>query len=132
MMIDFIEKVILTSTLAAGSPKAIAQTKASVQMPDGIMKTRLGMFSKPLIFGCGAMKDERPAVLRFQPPKPHMTWPRKTGPTMPQSYFYAPPVEERYKGQQVKSWSTQDHQVYSHPQELTSASLGTGIPVCRI
>jgi len=87
MMIDFIEKVILTSLLAAGSPEVIAQTKASIQMLDGIMKTRLGTFSKPLMFGCGATEDERPGVLRFQPPKPHTTWTHKTGPTMPWSYF---------------------------------------------
>lgn len=130
-MIDFIEKVILTSLLAAGSPKVIAQTEASVRIPDGITKMCLGMFSKPLIFGCGATEDERPGVLSFQPPKPRMTWTRKTGPTMPRSYFYVSLVEEPCEGQ-VKSWSTQDHQGYSHPQELASASSGTGLPVCRI
>lgn len=117
--------------LAAGSPKVIAQTEASVQIPDGITKMCLGMFSKPLIFGCGATEDERPGVLSFQPPKTHMTRTRKTGPTMPRSYFYVSLVEEPCEGQ-VKSWSTQDHQGYSHPQELASASLGTGLPVCRI
>ena len=66
MMIDFIEKVILTSLLAAGSPKVIAQTAASIQIPDGIMKTRWGMFSKPLIFGCGATEDERPSLSTTQ------------------------------------------------------------------
>lgn len=131
-MIDVIEKVTLTSLLTAGSPKVIARTKASIQIPNGIMKTCLGTFSKPLIFGCGAMEDERPGVLRFQPPKSHMTWTCKTGPALPQSYFYASPVEERYKGQEVKSWSNQDHQVYSHLRQLASAFLGMGLPVCRI
>lgn len=111
MMIDSIEKVILTTSLAAGSPEAIAQTQGSAQIPDGIAKTRSGTFPEPLIFGFGAREDERPGVLCIQPPQPRATRTHRTGPIVPRPRSYAPRGEERCEGQRAKSSSTWDRQV---------------------
>lgn len=128
MMIESIEKVILTTSLAAGSPEVIAQSQGSVQIPDGIGKTRSGVFSKPLIFGFGAREDERPGVLCVQPPQPRVTWTHRTGPIVPRLCFYLSPGEEGCKGQHVKSLSTWFHQGSGHPQTCHGDNVTSVLP----
>lgn len=127
-MIDFIENLILTSLLAAGSPEAIAQTEASAQISNGSVKTRLGMFSKPLIFGCGAteMKDLKSFAFNHSNLAGH-------GPLK-----QAPPCSVLFlcvSCRRVMRWSTSQelgHAGYGHQQELAWSSSGRGLPVCRV
>lgn len=83
-----------------GSPEAIAQAKGSARIPGGIVKARRGMFLKPLRFGFGAMEDERPGVLCFQPPK---LYNRLRHASVLSGCAEASPGKEQYRGHQAKS-----------------------------